>query len=95
MPELTYTANLYRDDRGRLRLTSSGHYRFDLMFRFPDGTPFYTIRGIRLDLKGKRILPVTIPSGNGVYVVGDLAPGQHDQLVKDISAHILEEINNY
>lgn len=82
MAEIESEIFFYRDDKDRLRRTKSGHYRFDMILRRPDGQPYFAVRGLRFDLAQKRILPVTVPAPKGgvSFTVAEVAPEEHANL---------------
>ena len=83
---------LYRDDKGKLKRTRSGHYRFDLVTINEDGTPHSSVLGFRLDYDRQRILPITVPRGTTVYTVAEIAPESHRELTLKLCDIITREI---
>ena len=83
---------LYRDERGLPRKTRSGHYRFDLVIKQENGTPFASIIGLRLDYDRRRILPVQLTPINSktTLTVAEIAPESHQLVVDDICSAIAE-----
>lgn len=92
MFETTVEWKLYRDDRGYPRKTRSGHYRFDLVFKLKNGTPFASIIGLRLDYDRRRILPVQVqsPAGKAMFTVAEVAPECHQRVTDELCSAIAE-----
>ena len=83
--------NLYRDDKGKLRKTKSGHYRFDLITTNEDGSPHSSVLGYRLDYERRRILPITTPRGSSLYIIAEIAPEEHGPMVTRLCKAIEDE----
>lgn len=82
----------YRDDKGRLRKTRSGHYRFDIRLSRENGKAYATINGFRFDYPQKKIISPTLMTQKGIFVVAEVAPHEHDNLADQVHKLIHDEL---